>query len=266
MPVSSSFTVDACLAQTPPRQSAISSMRTAPDSGPCGSCCARSQQPELVLEGVAVLVGDDVLLRERPGAGAELVLEDLEEAGVDVDRLVEGAVERPDLVARGAACRLGGAAVEHGLGSLPLLAEARQLARPVGLHRVHRADDAALGVLVGVGAGLALGERLGSWSPAACDLVCGSAGPPPVTSPPAADDPEEQREDQDDDAADAAAHDHAARRATAARRRPHLRGVEGDVVVEAHRGPPSPGAWTARRAAAPRLDGDRPSPCPRAPP
>ena len=40
-----------------------------------------------------------------------------------------------------------------------------------------------------------------------------------------------------------------------------LRGVEGDVVVEAHRGPPSPGAWTARRAAAPRLDADRPSPC-----
>ena len=38
------------------------------------------EEAELVLERVAVLVGDDVLLRERPSAGAELVLEDLEEA------------------------------------------------------------------------------------------------------------------------------------------------------------------------------------------
>ena len=81
-----------------------------------------------------------------------------------------------------------GAAVEHGLGRLPLLAVARQLAGPVGLHRVHRADDAALGVLVGVGAGLALCERVGV-------LVAGRPAPGPgrcrsgrrVASPAAAD-------------------------------------------------------------------------------
>jgi hypothetical protein len=46
---------------------------------------------------------------------------------------------------------------------------------------------------------------------------------------------EDQREDEDDDPADAAPDDHAAR-GTASSATPDLRGVEGDVVVEAHPG------------------------------
>ena len=221
MPVSSSGTVVACLAQTPPRQSAISSVRTAPEFGSLRVLLGPAEQPELVLQRVAVLVGDDVLLRERPTAGTELVLEDLEEARVDVDLLVERAVERADLVARGAARRLGGAVVEHGLGRLPLLAVARQLAAPVGLHRVHRADDPARGVAVRVGAGLALLERGGALVAGRRDLAGVEAARPAggVAAVPPNDPVEEQGEDQDDDAADATADDHAPRAHRHRRRR-----------------------------------------------
>ena len=193
VPVSSSCAVVACLAHTPPRQSAISSVRTAPRVRALRVLLGAVEQPELVLERVAVLVGDDVLLRERPTAGAELVLEHLEEAGVDVDLLVQRAVERPDLVARGAARRLGAAVVEDRLGRLPLLAVARQLARPVGLHRVHRADDPAVGVPVGVGPGLALLKRCGVLV-AGCRHLAGveAARPTRGVAAPAEDPVEEQ--------------------------------------------------------------------------
>src|SRR6478735_5805400 len=181
--------------------------------GPLRVLLGAIEQAELVLERVPVLVGDHVLLRERPTAGTDLVLEDLEEAGVDVHLLVEGAVERADLVARGPARRLGAAVVEHRLRRLPLLAVPRHLAGPVGLHRIHRADDAALGVLVGVGAGLALLERLGVLVAGRGNLAgVEAARPAGGVAVPSEDPVEEQGEDQDDDAADAAAHDHATRR------------------------------------------------------
>ena len=53
--------------------------------------------PEQVLHVVAVLVRDDVRLRERPALRAELRLQLVEEAEVDVDALVARAVERPDV-------------------------------------------------------------------------------------------------------------------------------------------------------------------------
>ena len=60
---------------------------------------------------VAVLVGDHVALGERPALGAELVVQLVEEAEVEIDVLVGRAVERPDLGRRGAAA---------GLRSLPV--------------------------------------------------------------------------------------------------------------------------------------------------
>ena len=47
-----------------------------------------------VLHVVAVLVGHHVLLRQRATAGTELVDEHLEEVGVEVRGLVNGAIER----------------------------------------------------------------------------------------------------------------------------------------------------------------------------
>ena len=85
---------------TPAKQSAWSSVRTAPPSAPASR--PGLEQAEQVLHVVAVLVGDDVHLGERAALGAELRLELVEEAEVEVDRLVERAVERAD--------RAGGAA------------------------------------------------------------------------------------------------------------------------------------------------------------
>ena len=110
----------------------------------------------------------------------------------------------------------------------------RELLRPEGVDRVDRGDDAAGVVLVGVGAGLALGEGR-------TVLRCRRAAPGPGrTEPPpglrgqvARVDAEDERDDEQDDAADAAADDHAAGRAAAAAG-PDLRGVDLDVVVEAH--------------------------------
>ena len=60
----------------------------------------------------------DVRLRERPARGAELRLQLVEEAEVDVDVPVGRAVERPDLGARGAAAGVDAAAEEAGLRRL----------------------------------------------------------------------------------------------------------------------------------------------------
>ena len=56
----------------------------------------RSQHPGQVLDVVPVLVGQHVRLGERPAARAELRLQLVEEAEVDVDVAVVRAVERPD--------------------------------------------------------------------------------------------------------------------------------------------------------------------------
>ena len=52
------------------------------------------EQAELVLHVVAILVGDDVPLGERPALRAEPLRQFLEEAQVEVDLFVLGAIER----------------------------------------------------------------------------------------------------------------------------------------------------------------------------
>ena len=54
------------------------------------------ERAEQVLDVVAVLVGDDVGLGERPTGGPEARAELVEEAEIDVDVPVGRAVERPD--------------------------------------------------------------------------------------------------------------------------------------------------------------------------
>ena len=117
------------------------------------------QQTELVLDVVAVLVGDDVLLGQGSAVGAEVAGERVEEGRVDVDLAVRRAVEGPDLVGRRAAGRLGATVVEAHVGGRVVAAGLLgQDLLPVRLDGVLGADDAALHVVVGVGAGLALGE------------------------------------------------------------------------------------------------------------
>ena len=79
------------------------------------------ERPEQVLDVVPVLVCQDVGLGKGPALGAESRLQLVEEAEVDVDALVRGAVEGPDLGARspaavcGAGARLWAAAWPHRL-------------------------------------------------------------------------------------------------------------------------------------------------------
>ena len=54
-----------------------------------------AEDAQEILDVVAVLVGHHVGLRERPSLGAEVLAELVEEAEVDVDVLIGGAVEGP---------------------------------------------------------------------------------------------------------------------------------------------------------------------------
>ena len=105
---------------------------------------ARRQEAEEVLDVMAVLVGDHVGLGERPAFGAELALELLEEAEVEVDELVLGAVERPDLRVRRSAGGVGRVGVQDRLRIGVVL---DRLA-PVALDAVDVADDPAVVALV----------------------------------------------------------------------------------------------------------------------
>ena len=91
----------ACAAQTPAKQSACSSSRTdrALALAVAADALVDAQQ---VLDVVPVLVREDVGLGERATLGAEARAQLVEEAEVDVDRLVGRAVERAD---RGASPR-----------------------------------------------------------------------------------------------------------------------------------------------------------------
>ena len=89
------------------------------------------QQTELVLDVVADLVRDHVGVGEI-AAGAELALHLLEEGKVDIDRLVDRAVERAHLRARAAAARARRARVDHHL---------RRDVRLVDLRRQHDLPD-----------------------------------------------------------------------------------------------------------------------------
>ena len=73
------------------------------------------ERAEQILDVVAVLVREHVGLGKRAALGAEPRLELVEEAEVDVDLLVGGAVERADLRARVAAARLHRVRVEDRL-------------------------------------------------------------------------------------------------------------------------------------------------------
>ena len=87
----------ACAAQTPgvavglqlePHRARLRALRVLAPDAPVGA--------EQVLDVMAVLVGDDVGLGERPAARAEARAQLAVEAEVDVDRLVARAVERAD--------------------------------------------------------------------------------------------------------------------------------------------------------------------------
>ena len=53
-----------------------------------------------VLHMVAELVRNDVLLSQRSTAGTELVLQHVEEVGIEIGGLVGRAIERPDITGR----------------------------------------------------------------------------------------------------------------------------------------------------------------------
>src|SRR2546422_4660905 len=73
------------------------------------------QEVELVLDVVAVLVGHDISLRERPALRAEALGQILEEAQVEIDLLVIGAIEGSARGLREAARTLRRARVQDGL-------------------------------------------------------------------------------------------------------------------------------------------------------
>src|SRR5581483_4223646 len=95
---------------------------------------------------MTVLVRDHVGLRERAGAGAEAGAQLVEEAEVDVDLLVDRAVERADIGCRLTAAALCRAGEEDRLRRRV----ARHRGRPVLLHAVDVADDPTLFLLIRV--------------------------------------------------------------------------------------------------------------------
>src|SRR5215208_1049489 len=109
-----------------------------------GAAGAALQATEQVLNVVTVLVGEHVSLSEGAAGRAEAVAQVVEETEVDVDLLVQGAVEGADVRARDAAARVGRAGEEDGLGDCVVPAVALELIRPVGLEAVPDADDAAV--------------------------------------------------------------------------------------------------------------------------
>src|SRR5919204_6473530 len=165
-----------------------------PDRGRVGGLVL-GEKAALVLHVMAVLVRDDVPLRERTALRPEPLRQVLEEADVEVDLLVLGAVEGPHRGLRQAARALRGAGVKDGLRWEIGVAAPRELAAPVFLDAVDEADDAAVVTLVRVGAGLALLERGGSLDGRGAGEIFER-----VRS-------EEQRDDEDEKADPAATHD-----------------------------------------------------------
>src|SRR5438093_735884 len=159
-----------------------------------------------VLHPVAVLMRDDVALRERPRARAELRAEIGEEADVEVHLLVVGAVERTHRRNGGATGRLRRAAEEHGRRRRVRRTTPWQLRLPIRLHRVDEADDAAVVAPVRVGAGLTLRGRRA--------VLHGARGRRvDRIEDRARIDAEEHRSEQDHDRGTTADHDTAAERA-----------------------------------------------------
>ena len=188
-----------------------------------------AQRAHEILDVVAVLVGEDVGLRERAPSGAEPRLQLVEEAEVDVHLLVGRAVEGADLGARGAATGLHRVRVEHRLRG-PVAVERL---RPVGLDAVDVRHDPAVLPLVCVLPGLAVltqrrrrpgRDRLAIEAPQRSEAAAVAAR----------EDRVEHENDETDDAEAAAARDHGPAHAAAA----HicdLRRVEPGSAAELHR-------------------------------
>ena len=116
---------------------------------------AVAQQAEQVLDVMAVLVRHDVRLGETAALGAELRLQLVEEAEIQVHQLVRRTVERTDFRACRAARSGGHAVVEDRVRTHVLLAAVGELLVPVRLDGVDIADDATALGLVGILTGLA---------------------------------------------------------------------------------------------------------------
>src|SRR5439155_2666682 len=101
---------------------------------------------------MAVLVGDDVTLRERAAVRAEPGAQLVEEAEVEVYEAVVRAIERADLGRRNAASGVRLRAEEDGVGRFVLGAVPRELVLPVRLDAVHVGEDPAVLALVRVSA------------------------------------------------------------------------------------------------------------------
>src|SRR3954451_13742921 len=187
------------------------------------------EDAEHVLDVMAVLVRDHVRLGEPATLRAEARLELVEEPEVEVDRLVDRAVERTHLRRRLPAAGVRCARVEHRVGALVLLTRRLEGAAPVFLDAVHVADDPTVGPLRRVGARLAFLLERGRLGP----VRLAAALRPGKRARIAAEQPEGDRQDETEPAA-------ADRKAAAAApERPaaliaDLSGIELGTRIEAH--------------------------------
>ena len=148
-----------------------------------------------------VLVREDVRLGERAALGAELRLQLVEEAEVDVDVAVGRAVERPDGGRRDAAAGRDLPVEEPRPRGLVVA----QRLRPVRLDAVDDGDDAAVLALVRVLARAALLRELGVRRSRA-DRLAGERAELAEAPALARDHEVEDEHDDPDDAASAAEH------------------------------------------------------------
>src|SRR5262245_3512118 len=184
---------------------------------------------------MAVLVREDVRLGERAAARAELRLELVEEAEIDVDVAVLRAVEGAHCAGRDAAPGLD-LSVEE---ARPRRLVVPQRLRPVRLDAVDDADDSAVLPFVCVSAGAALRGQLGIGRSRPDRLACER---PQIPEPAAlAREHEVDNEDDDADQASAATEDLPSAQPTEATALASivldLRGVEAGALAESHARP-----------------------------
>ena len=160
-----------------------------------------AHRAEQVLHVVAVLVGEHVGLRELPARGAELALEHvLEERRVEVDVLVDRAVERPDV---------GGGVAAAGVDAAGEDRRPRRRVVDAGLRaagRRPRRTGSSSRPRPGRSRGPGWRPRRSGTGRARCSR-CPGAGPVPPPEPPEPPELAVQQEDdhEHDHAADAAA-------------------------------------------------------------